>query len=231
MIKLKTPDGPPEITKEATAPSYLGFGDRLLRARTKAKMTQKGLAKLLGGDTHSRVSLWEAGHNFPDMKTIEEIAGLLSIHPEWLAYGVSQEANVVAPNPQQLGYVLTPEIQFGDSMDDVTTTQTWGLAYNWLRTEMNVKEPEKVCLFRAENSTDTYSVGDRLVVDRSSTRLSPAGAFVIWDGVAAIVANVAMVPPKGNRIMARVSTGDMNYEADVDKLNVIGRVITIWKKA
>jgi transcriptional regulator with XRE-family HTH domain len=207
-----------------------GFGTRVREARLRVKMTQDTLAKHLNYSTRSTVAQWERFKNVPDTPTIERVAQLLSVLPEWLAYGVTDEPKIVAPNPQQLGYVLVPEIQFGDAPTDTHTNQTWGLPFEWLRGEMHVADVGNLAIVQVDTPCSPFEFGDRIIVDRNSTKVSPPGPFMIWDGVGAVVAHVSVVPG-GKKPTARVKTDQDTYESEIDKLTVLGRVRGVWKKA
>lgn len=207
-----------------------GFGTRVREARVKVKMTQDTLAKHLDYATRSTVAQWERFKNVPDTPTIERIAELLSVSPQWLAYGVTDEPKVVAPNPQQLGYVLVPEIKFGDTPADTDTNQTWGLPFEWLRGEMHVTDVTNLAIVQVDTPCAPFEFGDRIIIDRNSTKVSPPGPFMIWDGVGAVVAHVSVVP-SGRKPTARVKTDQDTYESEIEKLTVIGRVRGVWKKA
>lgn len=59
------------------------FGQRLKKARTNKKITQKQLAEVIGAK-HNSVSNWENGQNKPDPDTLELICGALDIEPNYL---------------------------------------------------------------------------------------------------------------------------------------------------
>ncbi len=207
-----------------------GFGTRIREARIKVQMTQDTLAKHLEYATRSTVAQWERFKNVPDTPTIERVARLLSVQPEWLAYGVTDEPKVVAPSPQQLGYVLVPEIRFGDTPAETRDVQRWGLPYEWLRQEMHVEDVANLSIVQVDTACAPFEFGDRIILDRNATKVSPPGPFMIWDGIGAVVAHISVVPG-GKRPTARIKTDQDTYESEVDKLTVLGRVRGVWKKA
>lgn len=59
------------------------FQDRLKEARTRAKMTQKQLAEIIGV-AKSTVAGYESGHSEPDMEKIVKIMGALDVDANYL---------------------------------------------------------------------------------------------------------------------------------------------------
>lgn len=73
-----------------------GIGRRLAEARERKGLTQAELANRLSSDARTyqsqRVSNIECGRAQPDVAEIAELADVLGIRPEWLAYGVGARA-------------------------------------------------------------------------------------------------------------------------------------------
>lgn len=64
---------------------------RLGEARRRAGLTQESLAEAIGY-SQSSVADYERGKSEPDLALMERIAGLCSVSPGWLAFGIGEPA-------------------------------------------------------------------------------------------------------------------------------------------
>jgi transcriptional regulator with XRE-family HTH domain len=76
----------------------------------------------------------------------------------------------------------------------------------------------------------TFRMNDRILVDTSETRPSPAGIFVVWDGMSLVVRRIEMI--QGSEpVKLRISTDSPKYQP-VERLHaetlIQGRVIARW---
>jgi transcriptional regulator with XRE-family HTH domain len=69
------------------------LGDRLRKARERAKLTQVKVAEHLK-ITSQAVSNWEAGRDEPERERLLPLAALFRVNPLWLAFGVGEIENV-----------------------------------------------------------------------------------------------------------------------------------------
>lgn len=234
-------------SKRPRAKIELAFGKRLKEARAGRNLTQDALAKQL---THilevegtvaddnkkkvrgrSSIAQWETGRAFPEFTTIRAIARAVNKSPEYLAFGITGEPKVVAPDPEELGYVLAPEIKIINEHKH-EEVQKWGLPLDWLRGELGVTSSYKdIAIYKVEVNGDPFEYGDRVIIDRNNFKPSPPGHFLYWDGVGANIAKMRVVPSAGKKHIAKISAPDGDFEVDVDKLSIIGRVKGVWKKA
>ncbi|MEG1782267.1 MAG: S24 family peptidase [Oscillospiraceae bacterium] len=65
------------------------FGERLRSFRREKKLTQKGLAELIGAK-HNSVSNWENDQNKPDYDTISRLCGVLGVTIDMMMWGVKK---------------------------------------------------------------------------------------------------------------------------------------------
>jgi transcriptional regulator with XRE-family HTH domain len=216
------------------------LGERIKKAREARGLTQDTLAKDITrilehqgvvdkARGRSSIAQWETGRAFPEYVTLSAIAKAVDKSPEYIAFGVTDEPRTVFPEPEELGYVLAPEIVVeGD--DSFTKTCEWGLPIDWLRSELGVTSYKDVAIYKVDVNGDKFEFGDRVIIDRSNAKPSPPGHFLYWDGVGANIARMVVVPG-GRKPRVRVEGPSGTYEADVDKIAIIGRVKGIWKKA
>lgn len=216
---------PPEELTSSVQEAHInsGFGERVFKARMEAQMTQASLAKFLKRN-RSSVAQWERGKNIPDIHTIEEMAGLMNTTPQWLAFGISDRPQTVMPDPKALGYALVPEIRVGQTPDKFETIHQWALPYSYLTSQLGATSGEALFILRVESSIHGYQIDDRVIVDRSSVRPSPPGIFVIWDGLACVLAKLGLIPGGTKNLEVRVEDANGTYDVALDKLTVLGRV-------
>jgi transcriptional regulator with XRE-family HTH domain len=216
---------PPEKLQSSVHEANIlsGFGERVFKSRMEIGMTQHTLAKHLEKN-RSSVAQWERGKNVPDIHTIEQAAVLLNTTPQWLAFGISDKPQTVMPDPRALGYALVPEIRVGRSPDEYDTLQKWGLPYQFLTSELGCPDPDALFVMKVEAPIGEYQVGDRVIVDRSSTRPSPPGIFLLWDGMACVLAKVGVVPGVTKSPTVRIENANGTFEIALDKTQLLGRV-------
>jgi phage repressor protein C with HTH and peptisase S24 domain len=66
----------------------MDMGERIRECREALKLTQGGLAKLVGVD-QSSITLWETGQSEPKSANLSKLAKTLETTPGWLRYGTS----------------------------------------------------------------------------------------------------------------------------------------------
>jgi len=207
------------MTRNATV------GERLRETREAKQMTQGDVAKLLGL-SRAAVTQWETDTTSPSVHKLAEIAKLLETTPQWLAYGVGKEPEVIYK--PAAGSVSLKEIVFGEKVDERSEVRDWNIPTDYLKSELRAQDSGSLFIWRVEGSNmePLYEYGDKVIVDAGAKRPSPSGVFLIWDGVGPSLHNVNVVPISGKPV-ARVSSTDGKtdqYEVPADKLQVIGRV-------
>jgi transcriptional regulator with XRE-family HTH domain len=241
MVDPTKPLPVPNKDNKFRSPNEDSIGMRIKISRENVNLTQLDLAKRLthkrvkGKDKHytrSTVAQWERNDSIPPVDLFEYMAKELNTTAEFLAFGVTMEPKVVLPKPDELGYVLVPEVTFRseDATDEVAK---WGLPVHWLRTEMGVVSLDKLVIYKVEADSAGFSFGDRIIIDRGSVRPTPSGKFLHWDGVGPVVSAIMVIPAHGTakKPIAKVTGVDGTYETDIDKLHIIGRVKGLWAKA
>lgn len=204
------------------------IGSRIQKLRYQLALTQDTISKATDRG-RSAVAQWERDDCEPPLSIIEKLAEVLETTPQYLAFGITGDAQVVAPDPTSLGYALVPEVQYGDKLADERELAVWGLPVSWLAQNANVSDFDGLRLFKAEYDVGPYQFGDRVLIDTHSTRVSPPGVFLHWDGIGPVLSQITPVHNAG-KPMARVSGSGETYEVPVDQLQVIGRVRALWRK-
>lgn len=214
--------------------SAIEVGRRIREARLKMRFSQSVVANFVGMGRTAETN-WEAGRASPSLQTINQLAVVLNEDPAYLAYGIRKGPNVVNPDMDDVGCRLVNEVVFGESPTRQRTTNQWALPVSWLKSDLGVIDPSKVIIYRIEAAfqASRYEHGDLVIIDQSSTRPSPPGTFLYWDGIGPAIADITVMPtPSGKSLVARLKGADGNsFETEVDNLAIIGRIRGLWRKA
>lgn len=118
-------------------------GSRIVEARKAKEMTQLDLAKLLG-ISRAAVGQWEIDATSPSIAKLEEVAMILGVEPQWLAYNVKPgEVRVVYRNPERDNIIWVNELKFGDAPDDLPVGDKWGIPSEYLTRELNTPSRQR----------------------------------------------------------------------------------------
>lgn len=108
--------GDPPTPTKPTGERVSGFRERLARIMTDRRLSQRQLARMLGG-SNSLVTHWMKG-SIPQGVYLERLAGVLGVSPEWLLTGESSvESDVVMRDVVRV------------VVDEVSTLQRAGLRF------------------------------------------------------------------------------------------------------
>lgn len=199
-------------------------GDRIIEARKAKDMTQLDLSKRLG-ISRAAVGQWEINSTSPSITKLEEVAHVLGVEPQWLAYNVtSGEPRIVYRSPERANIHWVPELTFGDSINDTHEEDQWGVPAEYLSRELHATIAKTViCHVNGHAVEPDYEYGDKVFIDRSDTKPSPAGIFAFWDGIGMAYARMQSVP--GSTPKVRITQkGSEPYDMELDEVTIIGRV-------
>jgi len=95
-----------------------------------------------------------------------------------------------------------------------------------------ITDPSKLTIIRVagDSMEPDYCAGDRILVDTGHTTPSPAGVYVLWDGLGVVLKRVEVVmgsEPKRIRIMS-INPAYPAYELALDDVRINGRVVGKW---
>ena len=95
-----------------------------------------------------------------------------------------------------------------------------------------ISDPSKLTIIRVagDSMEPDYCAGDRILVDTGHTTPSPAGVYVLWDGLGVVLKRVEVVmgsEPKRIRIMS-INPAYPAYELALDDVRINGRVVGKW---
>jgi transcriptional regulator with XRE-family HTH domain len=200
------------------------LGERIVDARKDKNMTQLDLAKRLGV-SRAAVGQWEIDSTSPSIAKLEEVAGVLGVEPEWLAYSVRiGMPRVVYRNPERDNVVWVPELTFGDTADGASEGEKWGMPGEFLSRELRAS-PNEAAIYTVNSHAvePEYEYGDKAIIDRSDRRPSPGGIFLYWDGIGAAFARMQAIP--GQEPKVRISQkGQDTIEVPLANITIFGRV-------
>jgi transcriptional regulator with XRE-family HTH domain len=199
-------------------------GDRIIEARKAKDMTQLNLSKRLG-ISRAAVGQWEINSTSPSIAKLEEVAMILKVEPQWLAYNVSSgEPRVVYRSPEDDDIKWVTELTFGDTFDSSTEGDKWGIPTEYLTHELR-SDPEQtiICTVDSQAVEPALEYGDKVFVNRFDIKPSPAGIFVFWDGIGMAFARMQVVP--GATPKVRISQKGLDaYDMELKDIQIIGRV-------
>lgn len=199
-------------------------GERIIEARKAKDYTQLDLSKRLG-ISRAAVGQWEIDSTSPSISKLEEVAIVLDVAPEWLAYNVIPgETRVVYRSPGRENIVWIDEMRFGHTSDDLQSTNKWGIPDDFLRRDIRASvEDTIICTINSHAVAPEFEFGDKVLVDRLDKKPSPGGTFLYWDGIGFAYARMHAVPgptPKVRISQKGADTTDMAFE----DILIVGRV-------
>ncbi len=200
-------------------------GKRIAHAREAKDMSQAELARLKG-ISRSAVGQWERDATSPPISTIEEIAMILGVTPEWLAFGVKHGERTVLKLPDSENFAQIEEVRFTDDPDAPETVGRWGAPKDWI-SRQSTSTPENLRVVEVRSDGAGLRQGEKVLVDTGSTRPSPAGTFLYWDGMGAVFARMSAVPG-ADEPRVRIDMNGDSIDLPISKLRIIGRVVGRW---
>lgn len=129
---------------------------------------------------------------------------------------------------------VSPQAGMGAIISDVVEHQQPIDHWSFPRTLVSafVSDPSQLTIIRVagDSMEPDYCAGDRILVDTGHTTPSPAGVYVLWDGLGVVLKRVEVVmgsDPKRIRIMS-INPAYPAYELPLDDVLINGRVVGKW---
>jgi transcriptional regulator with XRE-family HTH domain len=203
-------------------------GDRIIEARKAKDMTQLDLSTRLGV-SRAAVGQWEINSTSPSIAKLEEVAMVLDVEPQWLAYSVKRgEAHIVYKSAEHDNIQWLTELTFGDEVTDEKEGAKWGFPVDYITHDLRSSLDQTViCELNSHAVEPEFEYGDKVFVDRADTKPSPSGTFAFWDGFAMAFAKMQAVPSNGTEKgpSVRISQkGSDTYQMPFGEIAIIGRV-------
>jgi SOS-response transcriptional repressor LexA len=113
-----------------------------------------------------------------------------------------------------------------------TETEIWQVPQDFMRAQTTAS-PDNIRIIRiyGDSMAPLFQPGDRVLVDLSDVKPSPAGVFVLWDGLGIVVKRVEFVPysaPPTVKLMS-ANADYATYERPLADIHINGRVIAKWQ--
>lgn len=129
--------------------------------------------------------------------------------------------------------IRIPEVDPRRGEVEMGVGDEWGFPENWFRFHYGA-DPSHCCVVPVEDDAmfAELRIGDRVVVDTSRKEPSPAGIFLIDDGVAWTARHLEVLPgvePPTVMITSR-NHDYRSREARIEALKIVGRVIGMWRR-
>ncbi|MDX0267708.1 helix-turn-helix domain-containing protein [Sinorhizobium meliloti] len=203
-------------------PIVAGIKDRIKEAREKKQMTQSGLAKHLS-ISRTAVTQWEAGLTFPSYEKTFDMARLLSVRPEWLAFGVSTPVEYRVPTDS----VRIDLVEFGVEEKERKVVGAHYLSTDFVKDTLRCQETKNLFIYQIE--TESFSPRflprDHLVVDGNVDKVSGEGSYLIWNGLSAQVVNIQANFAEPGTVVVRTTDKEGSSNAvEAGNLHVLGKI-------
>ena len=203
-------------------PIITGIKDRIKQARENKQMTQSTLAKHLG-ISRTAITQWEAGITFPSYEKAFDMAKLLSVRPEWIAFGVDTPVEYRVPTDS----VKAEVIQFGETVEDRKVVGTHYLSKEFVRDTLRCDLTSELFVYvlESESFSPRFMPLDHLVIDASVTKVSAEGQYLIWNGLTAQVVTIQVNFAEMGTVLVKASDRDVQGNSvDASKLIILGRI-------
>jgi transcriptional regulator with XRE-family HTH domain len=198
-----------------------GLGLRIKQARDTLNLTQHDLAKKIG-ITRAAVGQWEIGTTSPSIEKCESVAKALKVDPAWLAYGVvSGAVRTVYESPDKEKITWVPHVSLETNE---VIGEKWGFPTAFIRSIRSSEESTIMTDVTSSSIEPIFPRGSRVLVDTADTRPSPAGYFVINDGVGVGFAHLQVVPKQGTPEVRITARGQEAMVVELDAIRIIGRI-------
>ncbi|MBB5276262.1 transcriptional regulator with XRE-family HTH domain [Rhizobium rosettiformans] len=204
-------------------PIVAGIKDRIKEAREKQQLTQSALAKHLS-ISRTAITQWEAGLTFPSYEKTMEMAKLLYVRPEWIAFGVTTPVEYRVPTDS----VKVDIVDFGTDANERRVVGTHYLSTEFVKDTLRATELDKLFIYHIESETfaPRFQPRDHLVVDGSVTKATGEGMYLIWNGLSAQVVNIQANYAEPGTVVVRTTdrAGEAGNTVEAAKLIVLGRI-------
>lgn len=196
--------------------------DRIKEARERKQLTQAAVATHLG-ISRTAITQWEAGLTFPSYDKAMDLAKLLGVRPEWIAFGVTTPVEFRTPTES----VKVNVVSFGDDHEDRKVVGTHYLDTAFVRDTLRASTNSSdlfIYVLESESFAPRYNPFDQLIVDASAKKVTE-GQYLIWNGLTAQLVTIqANYNEPGTVTVRATERGEGGNVIEVTKLVVLGRI-------
>ncbi|QDH17438.1 S24 family peptidase [Swingsia samuiensis] len=174
--------------------------------------------------------------------TRDRLSEIFNVHPDIFRYGEEGESLPIPSKPSNVGSLnlqipeldISPQAGSGAIISDIVEHQQPVDHWSFPKSLVGafVTDPSKLAIIRVagDSMEPDYVAGDRILVDTGHVIPSPAGVYVLWDGLGVVLKRVEIVmgsDPKRIRIMS-INPAYPAYELLLDEVKINGRVVGKW---
>lgn len=175
----------------------------------------------------------------PTTKKLSSIANVLGVSLEYLLNGgestPSDASTPLAQAGQADELVAIPSIsvQASASGGTLVTEEDPNKFYyfhrSWIRDKVQSSRSDlRIIFVTGDNMAPTLDDNDMVLVDLSRNVPSPAGIYVLYDGIGLVIKRLESVVEKSGKRMVHISSDNPHYPPytrSAEEINVIGRVV------
>jgi phage repressor protein C with HTH and peptisase S24 domain len=201
--------------------------EALERGKPRGK-SQRGLARAMGLDP-SAVSRIFKGERRLHLNEIEKAKAYL---------GPFDDENL--PQPYIVREINARASAGGGSIvHHEDALATWGFPEAWVRSvlratpkDLDVLTVDGDSMVSSPPRADDINPGDRVVINKADRSPSPAGYFLLWDGMGLVAKRIEFIvrsePPRIRIISNNEKYSP--YEVTLEEANIIGRIVGKWQR-
>ncbi len=118
--------------------------------------------------------------------------------------------------------------------EEENQTGAWPMARAYVGQFLGVRSPAGLVAVevRGDSMEPTLRSGDRVIVDTHDRLPSPAGIFVLWDGLGTVIKRVEHIQGSDPTTFHIISDNSLHrsYELRAEEANIVGRVICLTRR-
>lgn len=118
--------------------------------------------------------------------------------------------------------------------DKENQSGTWPLARAYVGQYLGIRSPVGLVAVevRGDSMEPTLRSGDRVIVDTHDRLPSPAGIFVLWDGLGTVIKRVEHIQGSDPTTFHIISDNSLHrsYELRAEEAHIVGRVICLTRR-
>jgi phage repressor protein C with HTH and peptisase S24 domain len=205
------------------------FGISARSLSTRAGVNNMAVRDILNGKSRK-----------PTLDTLEKLAGVLGCTVSELTGVSTRRSSSRGPGRDaDSGGIAITELDVyasaggGALVESETAIAEWRFPARWLHGELHTRPDQvHVLTIEGDSMTPTLMPGDKVIVDLSKRAPSPAGIFVVHDGIALVAKRLEFIegsdPPS-----VRIRSDNQAYESyvrTVGEISIAGRIVARWQR-
>ena len=221
--------------------SSLAVLQRELRRRIDAQGTSaRALSTRAGLNNMAVRDILNGKSQHPALDTLEKLARVLGCTVADLT-GAAPTRTPARTRDTDLGVggVAITELDVyasaggGAVVESEAAIAEWRFPAHWLSGELHTRPDQvHVLTIQGDSMTPTLMPGDKVIVDLSQRAPSPAGIFVVHDGIALVAKRLEFIEGSDPPRVRILSDNEIykTYERTVDEIRIAGRIVARWQR-